>query len=66
VSSALLHFSSGIGTGGILGGAAWPLRSSLRVLLQSGQPVQPKYLPNRPVFSCIGLPHLSQGIDGPS
>ena len=32
----------------------------------SVSPVQPKYLPKRPVLSCISLPHLSQSITGPS
>ena len=40
--------------GSTFGGAASPLRSNLRVFLQGSpgavSPVQPKYLPKRPVF----------------
>ena len=46
-------------------GAGSPLRRSLRVFLQSSL-VQPKYLPNRPDFSCMSAPHLSHSMTGPS
>src|SRR5690606_19912088 len=59
------HFSSGKCTGSSFGGAASPLRSSLRVFLHSVL-VQPKYLPKRPDFNCISAPHLSHSINGPS
>ncbi|MNP34893.1 hypothetical protein D3C76_1282000 [compost metagenome] len=65
MSLTFSHFSSGIFTGSIFGGAASPLFSSLRVFLQVAL-VHPKNLPKRPVLSCISLPHLSHSRLGPS